>query len=146
MSKSMPMASGRKAIRPEKRRIELVPMEDDLSGFIVIGMDMPHISGTKDPYLPHMHDHYCCFLATAGCASFMLDFTVFEMTRPSLLICRPGQVHNVVEANRLHGWMLSFQVGMVDGNARQVFEQSLSVPALMELNVEDQDWFDGILA
>ncbi|WP_138990946.1 AraC family transcriptional regulator [Larkinella sp. C7] len=84
---------------------------------------------------PHRHDHYCFFFMESGSLNFSVDFQNIDIQPSSLLITRPGQVHEVGFANdHLTGWMLAIDAHFIDEKVRSVIDQSFVKVILLQLD------------
>ncbi|KAA9357508.1 helix-turn-helix domain-containing protein [Larkinella humicola] len=84
--------------------------------------------------IPHRHDHYCFFFMESGCLNFSVDFQNIDIQPSSLLITRPGQIHELGFAKDPAGWLLAFDAHFIDEKARSVIDQSFVKVILLQLD------------
>ena len=96
--------------------------------------------------LPHRHDYYCCFIATAGFGKFKVDFQVFELSGPCILILYPGQVHELIEESGIEGWSLNFSAEIVNDAPKSMFEQAVAPLGIIETDQIQTEWFASLLS
>jgi len=91
---------------------------------------------------PHRHDCYSIMIVETGEAKLKIDFQDTIMSPYSLLLIRPGQVHQTYLSKDLKGWILLFDAKIIDPHARymiesslqNIFEIKLKKPSLMLFN------------
>jgi AraC family transcriptional activator of pobA len=127
-----------------KRHIPLLQMNANRLRLAIFPSTDPAIAEhlAKDVVFPHRHDHYCCFFKEGGEWKFNLDFQSLDIPDSSLLVSCPGQVHELAFSKDLTGWVIAFDAGFIDENARMVIEQSFSKAAPLRLDLPDKQWFN----
>ena len=141
----MDMASGLKKTVMETKNISVISMPSGAINIQFGVIDVMHTLDFKHLLLPHRHDHYCCFIATAGAGQFKVDFQVYSLSAPCVLILYPGQVHELIDGTGIKGWALNFSSDIVDEAPKNIFEQAVSPLGAIELNETQKLWFDSLM-
>lgn len=141
------MDFGPKHYQMKKEDIEVVQLTKNQIGLEIIPTSDDTTSGDRRAQVsvPHRHDHYTCFFLESGYASFNFDFQHFEIQHSSIVISRPGQVHQLVSTKNVKGWFLAFDTSIVDPNARMRIEQSLSNLVRLRLDDDQKKWFTVLI-
>jgi len=90
-----------------------------------------------DMTTPHRHDYYSLILIETGQVNMTVDFQAVDLTSSSMLILRPGQVHQTNSWEGVSGWIMFFDGKKVDYNARYAIEQSLQNTIVVKLDQAD---------
>ena len=117
--------------------IPLFQLEETPFGIGILALsDTTTLERLSDKIMaPHRHDHYCFFFMESGSLNFSVDFQNIDIQPSSLLVTRPGQVHEFGFANdHLTGWMLAIDARFIDENARSVIDQSFVKVILLQLD------------
>jgi len=130
----------------EKDKIAVIPMPLSAGNIQLTVIDDSLRTDSKNLSLPHRHDYYCCFIATAGYGKFKLDFQVFELSGPCILILYPGQVHELIEECGIEGWSLNFSSEIVTESPKNVFEQAVAPLGMVEMDQFQNEWFSSLLS
>ena len=128
------------------RNIAIIPMQAGNTGIGIFAITSDSARESELWSVPHRHDYYCCFIATSGSAKFKLDFQLYEIEAPSIMIVCPGQVHEIIEAEHAAGWVLEFKKELVDEAARSIFDRAVAPLALLELTIPQIDWFVQLMS
>jgi AraC family transcriptional activator of pobA len=141
------MDFGPKNHRMKKTAIEVVQLTKSQIGIEIIPTSDETTSGALEEKVsaPHRHDHYTCFFLESGYANFNFDFQNFEVQQPSLVISRPGQVHQLGITKAIKGWFLALDASFIDQNARMLIEESLSNLVLVRLDEHEKKWFANLI-
>lgn len=131
----------------KKAAIEIVQLTKNQIGIEIIPTsDHTTLADrSKKVSTPHRHDHYTCFFLESGYANFNFDFQNFEIQQPSLVISRPGQVHQLGFTKAIKGWFLAFDASIIAQNARILIEQTLSNLILLRLDDYEKEWFISLI-
>jgi AraC family transcriptional regulator, transcriptional activator of pobA len=131
----------------KKADIEIVQLTKNQIGIEIIPTSDHTTLGDRREkvFTPHRHDHYTCFFLESGHANFNFDFQNFDIQHSSLVISRPGQVHQLGFTKDIKGWFLAFDTSIVDQNARMLIEQSLSNLVLLRLDEDEKKWVVGLI-
>lgn len=131
----------------KKSAIEIVQLTKNQIGIEIIPTSDQTTSEDRREkvFSPHRHDHYTCFFLESGYANFNFDFENFDVQHSSLIISRPGQVHQLGFTKAIKGWFLAFDNSIIDQNARMLIEQSLSNLLLLRLDEDEKKWFLGLI-
>lgn len=131
----------------KKAAIEVVQLTKNQIGIEIVHTSDDTASGAlrEKVSAPHRHDHYTCFFLESGYANFNFDFQNFEVAHPSLVISRPGQVHQLGFTKKIKGWFMAFDSSIIDQNARMLIEQSLSNLVLLRLDEHEKKWFVNLI-
>jgi len=104
--------------------------------------DLEHLKAVS---VPHRHDHYCCFLVEEGSFDFNVDFQLLHLTKRTLLISYPGQVHQYVSGKRCKALGLVFDAKLVDEKAKTIIEESQTGAAVLSLDKQAYEWVLSIM-
>jgi len=76
--------------------------------FILKSMaDLYELSGGS-PDRPHRHNYFTILLVKEGKGKHIIDFKEYELSGNSLHFIHPGQVHQVIAAEKPEGWVINF--------------------------------------
>lgn len=77
----------------------------------------------------HRDDHYIFGFQESGHSRIMVDFTVLDLKKNSLLFVLPGQVHKYIDISRkATGWFIAVDTGLIP----DVFRKALEDPLLIK--------------
>jgi len=130
----------------EKGKIAVIPMPLSAGNIQLTVIDDSLRTDINNLSLPHRHDYYCCFIATAGFGKFKVDFQVFELSGPCILILYPGQVHELIEESGIEGWSLNFSAEIVNDAPKSMFEQAVAPLGIIETDQVQTEWFASLLS
>jgi AraC family transcriptional activator of pobA len=111
----------------KENEIKLFELSDSLYGVLVAKMRPEFVTREieADMTTPHRHDYYSLVLIEAGMVNMTIDFRSVDLTSSSMLILRPGQVHQTNTWKDVSGWIMFFDAKKVDQHIRFAIEQSL---------------------
>lgn len=117
------------------------------TGIVVRALAHDEQTPTAHPAVavPHRHDHYSCFLATAGTADIAIDLQPLSLTVPALLVSCPGQLHRVGASRGFRGWILLADAKLVGPGLSRRLEQATAQPRLLALTPATCAWFEHLL-
>lgn len=123
----------------KEKEIKFSKLSDSPYGVLVTRMLPVHLTEeVKDTITaPHRHDYYSLILLETGEANLVVDFQSVDLRSASMLLLRPGQVHQTNGGKDISGWIMSFDGKTVDQNARFAIEQSLQNTILLSLTQAD---------
>lgn len=77
---------------------------------------------------PHRHDYYTVMLVKEAKGTHYLDFTTYDLCGPQVYFIAPGQVHQVVEEEKSHGFAIVFSNQfLVENNIPVQFIEDLNL-------------------
>lgn len=123
----------------KENRIKLFELSDSVYGILVARMQPEFVTKqvVEDMTTPHRHDYYSLILIETGHVNMTVDFQSVDLTPSSMLLLRPGQVHQTNSWEGISGWIMFFDGKKVDHNARYAIEQSLQNTIVVNLNHDD---------
>ncbi|TDE15598.1 AraC family transcriptional regulator [Dyadobacter psychrotolerans] len=121
------------------KEIRFLKLSDSPYGVLVARMLPENITEEvrEDIATPHRHDYYSLIFFETGQASLLVDFQSIDLKSATMLLLRPGQVHQTEAANNVSGWIMFFNGQIIDQKARLAIEQSLQNTILLNLTQED---------
>ncbi|MEJ7559784.1 MAG: helix-turn-helix transcriptional regulator [Pedobacter sp.] len=130
----------------ETQNIAVIPMPFGAEKIQFAIIDVVHTQDSEHLLLPHRHEHYCCFIATAGSGQFKVDFQVYSLCAPCVMVLYPGQVHELIEGTGIKGWALNFSSDIVDEVPKNIFEQAVSPLGAIDLDETQKQWFTSLMS
>jgi AraC family transcriptional activator of pobA len=132
----------------KEKEIRFLELSDSPYGMLVARMLPENITKeVKDDIAsPHRHDYYALILLETGEANLIVDFQSVDLKSATMLLLRPGQVHQTNAGNNVSGWIMFFNGQIVDQNARLAIEQSLQNIILLNLAQEDMPGLNQLLS
>lgn len=123
----------------KEKEIQFLELSDSPYGILVARMLPENVTQEiwDDIAVPHRHDYYSLILLETGETNLIVDFQPVDLNPASILLLRPGQVHQTNAGNDVSGWIVFFDGQIVDQNARLAIEQSLQNTILLNLTQED---------
>jgi AraC family transcriptional activator of pobA len=131
----------------DKREVKLFELAQSLYGLVIFPITQSaspeaEMIGAFDP---HRHDYYSIFLLDGGYMEVRVDAQRIKMSKHSIILIHPGQVHQVLATDNISGWVLSFDTKSIDQNARSAGDQSLRKILYADLNERDFHFFNDLL-
>lgn len=78
------------------------------------------------PDEPHRHDYFTVLLVLKGKGKHIIDFNEFELTNNQIYFISPNQVHQIIEAEKSYGYVMTFSQQFMDMNGiEQCFIEDL---------------------
>lgn len=110
-----------------ENEIKLFELSDSPYGLLVAEMRPEYVTEqiAADMTTPHRHDYYSVILIADGSVNMTIDFQPVDLGPSSMLLLRPGQVHQTNTWESVSGWIMFFDAKKADQNARFAIEQSL---------------------
>lgn len=130
------------------KEIRFLELSDSPYGVLVARMLPENITQEvrDDIATPHRHDYYSLIFLESGEANLLVDFQSIDLRSATMLLLRPGQVHQTNKGNDVSGWIMFFNGQIVDQNARLAIEQSLQNTILLSLSQEDLPGLNQLLS
>lgn len=69
-----------------------------------------------EPDLPHRHDYYTLLLVRKANGQHFIDFNEYAMLGKEVFFVSPGQIHQVIEKEKSHGYVIVFSHHFLAGN------------------------------
>jgi len=132
----------------KRKEIRFLELADSPYGVLLARMLPENITQEikDDIEIPHRHDYYSLIFMETGEANLIVDFQSVDLKSASMLLLRPGQVHQTNAGNNVRGWIMFFNGQIVDPNARLALEQSLQNTILLNLPQEDMPGLNQLLS
>ena len=106
----------------------LVNQTNEAVSFKIIRM-LPHQK--KDLNIsssPHRHDFYTALLIEKGFGKHLIDFSVYDMGEHQVHFVSPGQVHNIIDPEKMTGYTILFSTEfLIDHNIPLHFIEDLNL-------------------
>ena len=111
----------------KEKEIKFLKLSESPYGVLVARMRPEYVTQEmeKDIATPHRHDYYSLIFLETGQANLTVDFQTVELNPETMLVLRPGQVHQTNSGGDVSGWIMLFDGKKVDQNTRFAIEQSL---------------------
>lgn len=132
----------------KEKEIRFLELSDSAYGILVARMLPENITQEieDDIAIPHRHDYYSLIFLETGEANLIVDFQSINLKPATMLLLRPGQIHQTNAGNNVSGWIMFFNGQIVDQTARLAIEQSLQNTILLNLAQEDMPGFNQLLS
>ena len=132
----------------KEKEIKFLELSDSPYGVLLARMLPENITQEikDDIEIPHRHDYYSLIFLETGEANLIVDFQSVGLKSTTMLLLRPGQVHQTNAGNNVRGWIMFFNGQIVDSNARLAIEQSLQNTILLNLAQEDTPGLNQLLS
>jgi AraC family transcriptional regulator, transcriptional activator of pobA len=120
-------------------KIKLVELSDSEYGVLVARMLPAYVTQQveEDITTPHRHDYYSLLLVETGIFDLKIDFQSETLQAPSILLLKPGQVHQTLSSNNVSGWIMLFDGQVIDQQARFAIDRSFQNTILFSLESEE---------
>jgi len=92
----------------EIKTYELTAGTGITTDFILKNMAELYEASGGSPDKPHRHNYYTILLVKHGKGKHIIDFKEYELAGNSLHFIHPGQVHQVIAAEKPEGWVINF--------------------------------------
>jgi AraC family transcriptional activator of pobA len=119
--------------------IKLFELSDSQYGVLVAEMRPENVTKQviADMTTPHRHDYYSLIFVETGNVNMTVDFEAVDLSTFTMLLLRPGQVHQTNSWEGVFGWIMFFDSKKIDQNARFAIAQSLQHTIKLNLNEAD---------
>ena len=82
------------------------------------------VSQAHNIQLAHRDDHYMLVVLTEGQLTYRIDFEVYQIQAPGLLLVFPGQVHQLTPQTNLSGWAVSFEAVLLSEDLKALLDKA----------------------
>lgn len=94
----------------------------------------------------HRNNHYICLVLKSGKATFSIGSDNLEVWENNLFLMRPGQVHRLIEIEKINGWMVFFDDIPMNEADMNALDHFIGHSPLLVIEKQDTIWFSDLFA
>ncbi|MEI9955611.1 MAG: helix-turn-helix domain-containing protein [Ferruginibacter sp.] len=80
---------------------------------------------------PHRDDHIIVLITSSGKFELNIDFEIIKLTKPSILLIFPEQVHNIIKIEKAEGWLMNIEPSVIYPEIANMLYEYLDKPAAL---------------